>query len=283
MALVGDPTTALVLGGGGVGGTAWLLGLASGLTSHGVGLLDADVIIGTSAGALAAVILAGGARDIDALGDDPRTPGTADAPPPDPGMQRETIRILGTPSMDGHEHVRRIAQLVADVASATDRQLDRIEALIGVSRWPDADLRIVSTDLTTTDRRVWTRADDIPVASVVAASHAFPGAFPPVALCRHRHVDGGLFSDINADVALNTDRVLVLRPLAGVVPDIRTHAESAVMTAGATLVIGPGPEGREFLDATVPPSTAWRTAFQRGSGQARDVAMRIRRWHHESR
>ena len=44
-----DAARRLVLGGGGVVGTAWMAGLASGLRHEGVDLADADLIVGTSA------------------------------------------------------------------------------------------------------------------------------------------------------------------------------------------------------------------------------------------
>ena len=52
--------TALVLGGGGPVGGAWMTGVLAGLTEAGVDLDRADVIIGTSAGAIFGARLAAG-------------------------------------------------------------------------------------------------------------------------------------------------------------------------------------------------------------------------------
>jgi NTE family protein len=52
---------ALVLSGGGTAGGAWMLGLIDGLRKHGVDLGDADLIVGTSAGAAQAE------REVEAL------------------------------------------------------------------------------------------------------------------------------------------------------------------------------------------------------------------------
>ncbi|MER6945258.1 patatin-like phospholipase family protein [Nonomuraea sp. NPDC000554] len=57
---------ALVLGPGGVVGTAWMAGLANGLRRHGVNLAEADLIVGTSAGAIIGAMLATG-EDLDRL------------------------------------------------------------------------------------------------------------------------------------------------------------------------------------------------------------------------
>jgi len=45
---------ALVLGGGGSAGNAWLIGFVTGLFDSGLKVADADLIIGTSAGSTAA-------------------------------------------------------------------------------------------------------------------------------------------------------------------------------------------------------------------------------------
>ena len=50
--------SAVVLGPGGPVGTAWLAGLAAGLRHEGVDLGAADLIVGTSAGAIVGAILA---------------------------------------------------------------------------------------------------------------------------------------------------------------------------------------------------------------------------------
>ncbi|MGB9036759.1 MAG: patatin-like phospholipase family protein, partial [Paeniglutamicibacter sp.] len=50
---------ALVLGGGGSAGNAWLIGVIAGLLAAGLDVTDADVLIGTSAGATAAAQISG--------------------------------------------------------------------------------------------------------------------------------------------------------------------------------------------------------------------------------
>src|SRR5215218_5203119 len=52
-------TTALVLGGGGSTGNAWLLGVIAGLFDAGLDVTTADLTIGTSAGSTAAAQMAG--------------------------------------------------------------------------------------------------------------------------------------------------------------------------------------------------------------------------------
>ena len=45
-------TSALVLGGGGITGIAWELGILHGLAEAGVDLTEADAVVGTSAGSV---------------------------------------------------------------------------------------------------------------------------------------------------------------------------------------------------------------------------------------
>ena len=53
-------TRALVLGGGGVAGVAWELGILLGLYDAGVDVRGVDIIIGTSAGSVVGAQIAGG-------------------------------------------------------------------------------------------------------------------------------------------------------------------------------------------------------------------------------
>src|SRR5260370_38219082 len=59
-------TRALVLGGGGVAGVAWELGILIGLHDTGVDVRGADVIIGTSAGSVVGAQIASG-TDLESL------------------------------------------------------------------------------------------------------------------------------------------------------------------------------------------------------------------------
>src|ERR1700736_5571507 len=53
-------TRALVLGGGGVAGVAWELGILTGLYDAGVDVRGADIIIGTSAGSVGGAQISSG-------------------------------------------------------------------------------------------------------------------------------------------------------------------------------------------------------------------------------
>ncbi len=57
-----DERSALVLGGGGITGIAWEIGVLSGLAEAGVDLSGADLVVGTSAGSVVGAQLTSGAE-----------------------------------------------------------------------------------------------------------------------------------------------------------------------------------------------------------------------------
>ena len=61
-----DQRAALVLGGGGITGIAWEIGVLAGLAEAGVDLTGADLVVGTSAGSVVGAQLTSGA-DLEAL------------------------------------------------------------------------------------------------------------------------------------------------------------------------------------------------------------------------
>src|SRR5258705_10299040 len=79
-------STALVLGAGGITGVAWQLGILIGLQDQGIDLVGADLIIGTSAGAMTGALIA-------TIGD-ARTAAAIEAPlgPDDPPIRTDWTR-----------------------------------------------------------------------------------------------------------------------------------------------------------------------------------------------
>src|ERR1700712_5206972 len=61
-----DQRTALVLGGGGITGIAWEIGLLAGLAEAGTDLSGADLVVGTSAGSVVGAQITSG-EDLEAM------------------------------------------------------------------------------------------------------------------------------------------------------------------------------------------------------------------------
>jgi NTE family protein len=272
---------ALVLGGGGVAGIAWEIGLLAGLDEAGLALRQADLVIGTSAGSAVAAQLVSGlpltellARQVDPAKQTPEIPAVVDPEkmaaifgfdqenPPD----REALRA----------QIGRIALLTETVSEAARREV--IAARVPVDAWPqEQELLIVSVDANTGDERVFGRESGVSLVDAVAASCAVPGIWPPVTIGDSRYVDGGVRSAENADLAIGEDVVLVLQAmeLPGVT-DLAEQVESLRAQGATVLVIKPDEDvlaamGVNPLDPTV--RTPVALAGQRqGAELAKEIA-----------
>ncbi len=206
--------TALVLGGGGITGIAWELGILAGLARAGVDLTDADLLVGTSAGSVVGSQLASG-LPIDALYAVQLTPADEElggrlsrlamlklVPPYVlPGSGRDKLRRVGSVAMKAHP------------PGSADRE-SVIRSRIPVNSWPaDRDLLITAVEAETGRFTVFDRTSGAELVTAVAASCAVPTVWPPVAIDGHHYVDGGMRSTANVDLAAGADRVVVLAPL----------------------------------------------------------------------
>lgn len=223
-----------MLGGGGLVGEAYHAGVLAAL-HHDFGWdpRTADVVVGTSAGAVTGALLRCGIAPADLAGffvqghDEQGALSrlTADiavesfaplrwwscARPviPTPGFVARAIR------MPWRENpVAALLSLVADGSHDVERVLRFFDDL--AEAWP-AGLRIVAVRQGD-GRRVVFGVDSTPsLSAAVAASCAIPGYFRPVEIEGARYIDGGSHSPTNADVLAEDalDLVIVVAPLAG--------------------------------------------------------------------
>ena len=108
---------ALVLGGGGSVGNAWLIGVIAGLSAAGLDVTNADLIIGTSAGSTAAAQITS-ASPARLLAD------ILAAPPPQPPRSggSEDGRVPGKPVTD---HLARISRRSTPQVGSSPRASER--------------------------------------------------------------------------------------------------------------------------------------------------------------
>ncbi|PRY48979.1 NTE family protein [Geodermatophilus tzadiensis] len=217
---------ALVLGGGGSTGNAWLIGVVAGLLDGGLDVTEADLVIGTSAGATAAAQLTG-ASPHDLL-----AAVLAAAPPPrsrpvgsDGGRVpvgpvadhlERTSRIIAA-AEDAADMRRRMGAAALETDAASDgsgraRWRATVAARLPVRRWPGRALLITAVDAHTGEPVVFDRHSGVDLVDAVAASTA---GGPPHGIGDRRYIDGGYRSVENADLAAGYRRVLVLSPLGG--------------------------------------------------------------------
>lgn len=250
---------ALVLGGGGVAGIAWEIGLLAGLER--IGLREADLIVGTSAGSAVAAQLVSGlpmdellARQTDPAKQAPEIPAVVD---PEKMAAIFAYDQENPPDRDAlRQQIGRIALLTETVSEAARREV--ITARVPVDKWPDErELLIVAVDANTGEERVFGRDSGVSLVDAVAASCAVPGIWPPVTIGDSRYVDGGVRSAENADLAFGEDVVLVLQAMEMPgVTDLAEQAEALRAQGSTVLIVKPDEEvlaamGTNPLDPTV--------------------------------
>ncbi|MEV0897191.1 patatin-like phospholipase family protein [Actinoplanes sp. NPDC049802] len=268
-------TKALVLGGGGVTGIAWHLGVLCGLRRAGVPLDDADTIIGTSAGSVVGALVAAGTDLEAAVALQEREQQRAQARGRDTGAAMAAMAVLADPSVPPQEARTRVGAF-ALAASTVDEQayLDRMAPLLPVREWPARDLRVLVVD--TADGRdvLLDAASGVPLIKAISASCAVPGLMPPVTIEGRRYMDGGVRFGAGADLAAGAERLVVLAPLAWLGRD-RIVAEMAASGAVKTLLIEPDAAalqafGRDFMDPAARPASV-RAGLRQGAELAEAV------------
>jgi NTE family protein len=214
------PRVGVVLGAGGVLGGAWMAGALAALNRvTGWDPCEADCLIGTSAGAVFAALLAAGVSPERLL------PPGRNVTPTD---TRWILTELALQSSYQSEHwlphappgswrlalagIRQppspwsLLQTLSGIAPAGRVSADPIVRTVrqaaarGWAAHPYC--RIVATDYASGKRVVFgeTGAPEAGLAEAVAASCAIPGFFEPVTISGRRYVDGGLHSLCNLDL-----------------------------------------------------------------------------------
>ena len=215
-----NSTRALVLGGGGLAGIAWEVGVLVGLTDGGVDVTAADRVVGTSAGSVVGTLVATGVdlAAVHAEHLDGAARGAA-GPPATPDL--EAMGAAFVDAMAGAPDAQEIrARLGAWALRVTDvpeqERLEIIAARLPVHTWPERDLRISAVDTGTGEVSIFTRDSGVDLVAAVAASCAVPGVWPPVTVGAGRYMDGGMASIVHllqADEPAPADAVVVVAPL----------------------------------------------------------------------
>lgn len=213
---------ALVLGGGGSAGNAWLIGVIAGLYDGGLDVIGADLIIGTSAGATAAAQICG-ASPADLLA------AIVSAPPLQPttgsggfrpitSTHLERTNAIIAASADLPDMRRRIGADAIELAEAAgaagrERWRETVAARLPSPHWPESRILLTVVDADTGEPVDLDRNSGVDLVDAVAASCA---GGPAYAIGGRRYIDGGYRrSSENADLAVGYGRVLVLSPLGG--------------------------------------------------------------------
>lgn len=280
---MGGPSTnglrvGLVLGSGGIAGGAYHAGVLKALNDRwGIDARDVDVIVGTSAGAIAAALIGAGLHPNDLFRRETGTPlspagrtlltpararrGTRPVvqsnlagPPAAPGV---LLRALRQPKSVSLGSV--VAAMLPRGGVTIGHVMGMIDGLLG-DQWPTGpELRISAVELHTARRAVFgplRHAADlegraVPVAATpaqaVGASCAVPSVFAPVDIDGNEYFDGGAHSADNLDL-IGTGRFdLVVvsspisadRPFTGELPLMGLRALSRIQTEHERRLIDP--------------------------------------------
>lgn len=275
---------ALVLGGGGSTGNAWLIGVLAGLADAGLDATGAELVIGTSAGSTAAAQIAGAppaelyAAVLDAAPQQRTAPagaaaGVSPARPVSDHLER-TDRIIAS-AADPADMRRRMGALALDLASAHDatgRWRETVASRLPIREWPQHRLLITAVDARTGEPAVFDRNSGVDLVDAVAASCASGFAY---GIGDRRYIDGGYRRNENADLAAGHGRVLVLSPFGGRTRmplewGMQLTAQMAELTAGGSRVETVFPDsgsehmfGANAMDLSLRPAAA-RAGFSHG-------------------
>jgi NTE family protein len=283
---VGDHVrVALVLGGGGVLGGAWEAGALEALRQEtGWDPRQADYLVGTSAGALIAALLAAGIMPATDLSEAAAHRRRA-FPWPIPGSLG-----LGISAMRKHGP-RRWIMTAAGLLPRGPLSTRPIREVIGrriPGGWPSGRrLWITATDYRSGERVVFGRSGSpaADLADAVAASCAIPGVYQPVEIGGRLYIDGGLYSATNLDLLINAgvDLAICLNPMSSpdsaqgtsklanrlqALAEQATHrslvaeAEALRQTGTPVVLIEPGPEDLAAMGLNVMNRTRAQFVFE---------------------
>ncbi len=221
---------ALILGGGGAAGNAWLIGVIAGLLDAGLDVTEADLIIGTSAGSTAAAqitsmtpaeLLASILSAAPQQRTGPAGSGGGRIPIGPAADHMEKTRGIIAAAEDAADMRRRLGAAALEMDAASDgsgqaRWRATVGARLPSQRWPERTMLIVAVNAHTGEPVVFDRHSGVDLVDAVAASCANGFGVPPYAIGDSRYIDGGYRrSSENADLAAGYRRVLVLSPLGG--------------------------------------------------------------------
>ena len=268
---------ALVLGGGGITGIAWELGIIAALSDAGIDLASADVVVGTSAGSVVAAQLTSG-TSLEVL---------YSAQLVDPTGETVNRLRLGTLARlviaalwpgDGRRGRAYLGHAALSARTISETEWRGVfQALVKSEAWPDLRLLIVAVDAQTGEPRIFDRQTGPSLVEAVAASCAVPMVYPPVTIDGRRYIDGGVRSVVNADLATGCDRVVVIAPVT-VAFRRRMSIASQLSTLGPgvrAVVVSPDAAarraiGRNVLDPARRAEAA-RAGLRQGAGVAEEV------------
>ena len=271
---------ALVLGGGGVAGIAWMTGLLLGLSERQVELRTADLTIGTSAGATLGAQLGSGSSLKELFRRLVEPSATIQEFTPDQRLldSFREARLKFSATEDPLERTRQIGQWAIETPTVPEAKRRAVVAgRLPSHTWPDNKLLIVVVDAQSGETTVFDRESGVDLVDAVAASCAVPGIWPPVTIQGRRYMDGGVRSAENADLAKGYARIVILSPMGTTLPRIggnRLNDQIEVLhrEGGKTFLVNPDRKSRKAIGLNPLSPETRGPAAQAGRKQGQNIA-----------
>ncbi len=266
------PTRALVLGGGGVTGIAWEIGVLAGLATSGIDLAQADAVIGTSAGSFVGAAVASG-YDLETLASAQAEPETEEI---STTASEETVTAWFHAFAAGN--AESVGAAFGSIARANPEPVPRearrkvIEHRLVTDTWPPS-LQVTAVDADSGVLHVFDHASGIALVDAVMASGAVPGVWPLVRINGRSWIDGGMVSSANARLADGYQRVLVLAPMPagyGAIPGVEADV-AALQTDARAVLLTPDEESIRAIGPN--PYDASRRAPAASAGRSQGVRL----------
>jgi NTE family protein len=237
------------MGGGGLVGIAWELGVLAGLQdAAGLNPTSAAVIVGSSAGSVCGAQAALG-RDLVELVDGQRRTALRSSRTTEPetttsgngrgsdeangaqapqSISQEILDALMSSTGSVEERAAKIGKMAmeADVTLEEDAYVESFRSFLGTDKWPEVDLRVTTAEAESGRSILWSRDDGIDLIRAVASSCAIPCYFPPVSFRDRHYVDGprgGFMADLAEEKAL--DGILFVGPNVAMPPQLARQVE----------------------------------------------------------
>lgn len=278
--------SAVVLGGGGIWGVAWMSGIVMGLADQGIDLTQARAFIGTSAGSILGSQIAHRESPAE-LFSRQTDPAKQPRDHPQSSGLAQLMALVQKPWESPEARTRAIAELALNTKThSTPESQAEIAERLGVpsNNWPTRSLSVTAVDTATCELSVFNAQSGVGLIDAVAASCAVPGLRPPVRINGRLYMDGGLWRNAeNAHLARGERRVLIISPfgarMSAMPHSLQSDIEELRQNGSAVALIAADDASLATMTAAGPLDPEVRApAAEAGRAQGHREADNIQQW-----
>ncbi len=248
---------------------AWTIGYFYALHQSGVDLSSAEIIVGTSAGAIAGSAIATGhlthlIAELNFFTDMPLLLAELSANAKLNASQKRALQLCLAIKEAKTASIQAIGRsaMAAHTTIPTHYE-ETLKRLLGKRNWPADKVYVTTNDCYTGERLVISHSDNIPIEQACAASFAWPGLKSPVWLDDRACMDGSISeTSTHADILVGAKRVLVFSlndgteqslkqglSLSSLPSTLLKDIDNLKQTGSQTLLISAGlPPGKSSVD-----------------------------------